>query len=197
MDIGEIRIKTVLMADTISEMLELVERGFMENKSSLLSEAMKKEESINSSEKLLTGSIMDISKDSLEKKELALLAQMVGTFERMGDEASALIERMEMKVAENLLFSEKGVFEFIETYQAMKRSVGMMREFLKTRDPGLKESVIDNGFNVKGLVEKYREEHANRLIEGLCTPLGANMYFDMLDFTGNLARHASNVVKLF
>ena len=37
----------------------------------------------------------------------------------------------------------------------------------------------------------------HRLIEGLCTPLGANMYFDMLDFTGNLARHASNVVKLF
>ena len=46
-------------------------------------------------------------------------------------------------------------------------------------------------------MERYRKEHADRLVQGICTPLGANMYFDMLDFTGNLARHSSNVVKLF
>jgi len=56
--------------------------------------------------------------------------------------------------------------------------------------------VIDNGFRVKGLVEQYRKEHADRLVQGLCTPMGANMYSDMLDFTGNLARHSSNIVKL-
>ena len=197
MNINEIKSKTILMADAVSEILDLVERGFMENNSSFLSEALKKEESINASEELLTKNIMDISKGAGGKKELSALAQMVGTLERMGDEASALIERIEIKVAEKLLFSEKGVEEFIETYHAMKRSVNMMREFLKKPSSSLKESVIDNGFNVKGLVEKYRAEHADRLINGLCTPLGANMYFDMLDFTGNLARHSSNIVKLF
>ena len=196
-NIDEIRGKAIFMADTVGDILNLVERGFLENNSSFLSEALKEEENINASEKLLIKSIMDISRDSGDKKELSVLTQMVGTFERMGDEAAALIERIEIKVAEKLLFSEKGVEEFIETYHAMKRSVNMMSEFLKSRDESLKESVIDNGFNVKGLVEKYRAEHADRLVNGLCTPLGANMYFDMLDFTGNLARHSSNVVKLF
>ena len=72
----------------------------------------------------------------------------------------------------------------------------MMREYLRSQNEALKESTIKNGFHVKDLVERYRKEHADRLVQGDCTPMAANMYFDMLDFTGNIARHASNIVKL-
>ena len=196
MDIGDIRRKTFGMADTVSEILGLIEKGFMENKSSYLSEAMEKETALNESEKSLNQSIMDLSKEKGNKKELSVLAQAVGTFERMGDEASSIVERIEVKVAEKLMFDETSVNQFMETYGVMKKSVEMMRNFLKYRDSAIKQNVIDNGFRVKELVERYRKEHADRLVQGICTPLGANMYFDMLDFTGNLARHSSNVVKL-
>jgi Na+/phosphate symporter len=115
----------------------------------------------------------------------------------MGDEASGLVERIEVKVAEKLLFDETSVSQFMETYGAMRKSVDMMRDFLKYKDSSIKQRVVDNGFQVKELVERYRKEQADRLVQGVGTPLGANMYFDMLDFTGNLARHSSNVVKLF
>ena len=78
----------------------------------------------------------------------------------------------------------------------MKTSVQMMREYLRTKSGELKEAIVKNGLKVKDLVELYRKEHADRLVQGDCTPMGANMYFDMLDFTGNIARHASNIVKL-
>ena len=87
--------------------------------------------------------------------------------------------------------------QFNEIYGSMNKSVVMMREFLQDKKPGMKDRIIDNGFRVKSLVERARKEHSDRLLKGLCTPMGANMYFDMLDFTGNLARHASNIVKLF
>jgi Na+/phosphate symporter len=115
----------------------------------------------------------------------------------MGDEAASLVERVEIKNAEHLLFSEIGVAQFNETYKVMKKSVDMMRIFLKGRSEELRERIIDNGFSVKALVQRYREEHTERLVKGICTPMAANMYFDMLDFTGNLARHASGVVKAF
>ncbi|MCX5679433.1 MAG: hypothetical protein NTZ95_02005 [Candidatus Omnitrophica bacterium] len=197
MDIGDIRTQAFGMADTVSDILGLVEKGFMENKDLYLSEAMVKEESLNESEKSLTRNILDLSKAAGDKKELSILAQAVETFERMGDEASSLVERMEVKVAEKLMFDETSVSQFMETYNVMKKSVEMMRDFLKYHDSAIRQRVIDNGFQVKELVERYRKEHADRLVQGICTPLGANMYFDMLDFTGNLARHASNVVKLF
>jgi len=197
MDIGGIKAKAFGMADAVGDILGLVERGFMENKDSYLSEAMAKEEALNESEKSLTKSILELSKTSGDKKELSALAQAVAALERMGDEAANIIERMEVKVAEKLMFDETSVNQFMETYDVMKKSVEMMRNFLKYQDAAIKQGVIDNGFRVKELVERYRKEHADRLVQGISTPLGANMYFDMLDFTGNLARHASNVVKLF
>ena len=197
MDIGEIRREAFGMADTVSDILGLVEKGFMENKNSYLSEAMVKEESLNELEKSLTRKILDLSKAAGDKKELSVLAQAVEAFERMGDEASNIIERMEVKVAEKLMFDEMSVSQFMETYETMKKSVEMMRDFLKYHDSAIKQRVIDNGFQVREMVERYRKEHADRLVHGISTPLGANMYFDMLDFTGNLARHSSSVVKLF
>lgn len=200
MDINEIRAETISMGDRVYEMIALIEKGFMENKSAFLTEAMEKEGQINEMEKTLTSEILGLSKVSKGQKageELAALQQMVETFERMGDEAAGLVERIEIKVAEGLLFSETGVAQFNETYDAMKKSVEMMRDFLKKRDAGLKERVINNGFHVKALVERFRKEHSERLVKGLCTPMAGSMFFDMLDFTGNLARHSSNVVKLF
>lgn len=200
MDIKDIEIKSREMADKVYEMLILVEKGFMENKSLPLSDAMKEENLINEMEKTLTVRILELSKTMKAKdetKELVSLEQTVETLERMGDEAAGLIERIEMKIAEHLLFSDIGVEQFNETYNVMKKSVEMMREFLINKDQALKERIIDNGFHVKELVERYRKEHTDRLIKGMCTPMAANMYFDMLDFTGNLARHSSNIVKLF
>jgi phosphate:Na+ symporter len=188
------------MVDKVLKMLELIDRGFMENKSEFLSGALREESDINDLEKSTTRDVLELSrsvKKESEKKALSRLEQVVETLERMGDEATDLIERIEIKIAEHLMFSETGVEQFNETYSTMKRSVEMMKEFLKNRDPVLKEKVIDNGFHVKELVERYRKEHTERLVKGICTPMAANMYFDMLDFTGNLARHSSNIVKLF
>ena len=196
MDIGDIRTKAFGMADIVGDILGLVEKGFMENKDLYLSEAMAKEEGLNELEKSLTVSILDLSKSAGDKKELSILAQVVAALERMGDEAASIIERIEVKVAEKLMFDETSVTQFMETYSVMRKSVEMMRDFLKYHDSAIKQRVIDNGFKVKELVERYRKEHADRLVQGIGTPLGANMYFDMLDFTGNLARHSSNVVKL-
>jgi phosphate:Na+ symporter len=200
MNIKEMQAKIILMADKVHGSLLLIEKGFMENKLEPLAEAIKEEHLVNETEKLLSKQIIDISKQATgsdERKDLALMGQVVETLERMGDEEANLVERIEIKVAEKLLFSDLGVNEFNETFGTMKRSVEMMIEFLKKRDPALKERIVDNGFRVKELVERYRKEHFERLVQGICTPMAANMYFDMLDFTGNLARHSSSIVKLF
>jgi len=197
MNIGEIKCAIISVSEKLCAMLDLIEKGFMENKPDILAEAMKIEHDINDTEKNLTRNILELSKTTDNKKELIMFEQMIEALERMGDEASSIIERMEIKMSEKLLFSDLGVKQFNETYYAMRDSVIMMRDFLKNPNDPLKEKIVDNGFRVKDLVEKYRKEHAERLVRGLCTPMGANMYFDMLDFTGNLARHSSNVVKLF
>jgi len=200
MSIKEIKDKVIVMADKMRDMVDLVSKGFMEHRQEFLTGAMKIEGEINAMEKSLTNNVLELSKgikNEKDRKELVRLQQAVEMLERMGDEAASLVERIEMKNAEHLLFSETGVEQFNETYNTMRKSVEMMRDFLKGKGSGAKERIIDNGFHVKALVERYRQEHTDRLVRGICTPMAANMYFDMLDFTGNLARHASNIVKLF
>jgi len=196
MDIDGLKLESISMADKVYEILSLIEYGFMKNKMEFLTTALQEETEVNKMEKALADDIMTIARTVPDRTELASIAQMIEMLERMGDEAVGLIERIEVKVNERLLFSEEAVKQFNETYKAMKSSVQMLREYLRKKDETLKKKIIDNGFYVKALVEKYRKEHADRLVKGDCTPMGANMYFDMLDFTGNLARHSSNIVKL-
>jgi len=201
MTTDRIREDVISMADKVREMVALITEAFMENTLEKLAAAMKIEEKLNEAEKSLTTAILDSAKapeaDARAKKTLVALEEAVETLERMGDEIASLAERIEIKVSERLLFSDTGVEQFNETYGAMKNSVEMMCQFLRSPNPALRERVVDNGFHVKAFVERYRKEHADRLMRGLCTPMAANMYFDMLDFTGNLARHSSNIVKLF
>ncbi|MFH1189257.1 MAG: PhoU domain-containing protein [Candidatus Omnitrophota bacterium] len=190
----------ISMADKVYEMVTLVEKGFMEHKAEYLAGAMKCEKELNAMEKSLTERMLGLSKSALrksDKKDLVVWEQAIESLERMGDEAANLVERIEIKNAEHLLFSDMGVTQFNETYGAMKRSVDMMRLFLKGKSGELKKRIIGNGLSVRALVKRYREEHSERLVKGICTPMAANMYFDMLDFTGNLARHSSNIVSLF
>jgi phosphate:Na+ symporter len=198
MDAKQIGLKAISMADKVYEILNLIEEGFMKNKMDFLTAAMQEEDEINRMERLLTDDIMGLARKATaqNRKKLSVMAQMVEMLERMGDEAAGLVERIEVKVHEKLLFDEEAVTQFNETYGSMKASVEMMRDFLRTKSPVVKKNVIDNGLHVKELVERYRVRHADRLVRGACTPMGANMYFDMLDFTGNLARHSSNIVKL-
>jgi phosphate:Na+ symporter len=195
MNTDQMKLELVSMAAKISEVLDLIEKGFLEHKTEILSDALKKEHEVNESERSLVPRIMEASASTKDKKGLIAIAQAVETLERMGDEAVSLIERIEIKIAEKLLFSDEGVGQFNEVYDTMKRSVAMMRQYLEHPGTRLKDQVIDNGFQVKRLVERYRQAHSERMVQGICTPLEANMYFDMLDFTGNLARHASNIVK--
>ncbi len=200
MGTDDIRAQVILMADKVYDMLGLVEKGFTEHSSEFLAGAMALEEELNEAEKFLTKKVLDLSKTKLQKpggKEFVAWQQTIETLERMGDEAASLVERIEIKNAEHLLFSDTGVTQFKETYGIMKKSVKMMCLFLEGRSEELRGRVIDDGLSVKALVQRYRKEHTERLLKGICTPIAANMYFDMLDFTGNLARHASGIVKLF
>ncbi len=200
MSVEAVREEAIRMADKTYDMLELVEKGFMEHKAEYLSGAMALERELNDMERSLTQKVFDMAKTAKaeqEKKDLIIWEQVIETLERMGDEAANLVERIEIKNAEHLLFSDMGVVQFNETYAIMKKSVDMMRLFLKGKSEELRDRIIDNGFHVRALVQRYREEHTGRLVNGVCTPIAANMYFDMLDFTGNLARHASAVVNFF
>ncbi|MBU4376024.1 MAG: hypothetical protein KKD29_00935 [Candidatus Omnitrophica bacterium] len=184
------------MADTLKRVLDFIEAGFNEHKLSSLSKAIEAEKNINMLQNAIMDKvIIDSKKNGISKSDLATVSEVAETLERIGDECVNLIERIEIKIEENLLFSEKGVQEYIEVFDGAKRSFDMACGVVRNANKAAAETVIANGFHVKELVEKYRKTHNERLVKGICDPRTSNMFFDMLDFAGNIARHSSNVVK--
>lgn len=187
------------MASILSEMIGLVYQGFMENDAHYLNRALNKERIMDDLEKEITASIVQVFKtlDKKKQKEFVLLEQTAQNIERMGDELRSLMERIEIKIAENLFFSEMGVEQYKETFEKMRKSVNLTIKFLNEGKRSLLKMILKNGDEIKKTVEKYRTEHLERLAKGICEPRAANMYFDMLDFTGNIARHCTNIAKMY
>ena len=187
------------MTNTLSKMIDLVYQGFMENDTQYLNRALNKENIMNDLEKEITDSVVQLSRTLDEKgqKEFVLLVQVAQNLERMGDELRYLMERLEIKIVEDLLFSDIGVEQYKDTFEKMRKSVNLTIEFLDKNKNELLEAILKNGDDVKEAVEKYREEHLRRLTKGLCKPRAANMYFDMLDYMGNIARHCTAIARIY
>jgi len=185
------------MAFLIGEMVDLVYKGFIENDTHFLNMALNKERIMDDLEKDITGMVVEASKGLTdeERKEYILFDLTAQSMERMGDELRYLMERIEIKIAENLYFSDSGVEQYREVFDVMRRSVSLTVEFLEKEEGGLLEEISENGNKMKALVEKYRKEHLGRVSKGACEPRACNMYFDMLDFTGNVARHCTNIAR--
>lgn len=187
------------MSETVAEMVKLVYQGLMENDAHYLNSALNKERILDDLEKKITSSIVGATKglDEKGRREIILLGQTAENIERMGDELRSLIERIEIKIAEKLFFSDIGIEQYKEVFEKMCESVRLAEEFLNKGKSESLDAILANGEQVKGLVERYRVEHLERLTRGICQPRAANMYFDMLDFTGNIARHCTNIARIY
>jgi phosphate:Na+ symporter len=187
------------MTDILSEMIDLVYQGFIENDAHYLNRALNKEQILDDLEKMITTSIIQDAQtlDQKGQKELVLSERAAQDIEQMGDELRYLMERMEIKIVENLLFSDIGLEQYKDVFEKMRKSVSLTIEFLNQNKSEFLERILNNGDEVKEAVEKYRTEHLKRLTEGICQPRAANMYFDMLDFTGNIARHCTDIARTY
>ncbi|OGW74727.1 MAG: hypothetical protein A2Z72_07930 [Omnitrophica bacterium RBG_13_46_9] len=193
--IVNIRKMTVILLD----MINLVYQGFMENDAHYLNRALNKERVMDDLEKDITALVIRDSKtlDDKGRKGLLLFEQVAQNIERMGDELRYLMERMEIKIAEDLLFSDIGVEQYKDAFEKMRKSVELTVKFLNEDKKELLEMILSNGDDIKETIEKYRTEHLKRLTDGICEPRAANMYFDMLDFTGNIARHCTAIARVY
>ena len=186
------------MAAIVTEMVDITYRGFKQNDIHILDDVLGKETSLDSIEEEVICEIVELSKnlDEPEKQKLVVLGQVAQNLERIGDEFRSLIERIEIKISDKLEFSEAGAAQYKEVFKTMKKSVDLMVEFLNTDRAELLDAVLANGDEIKKLVEDARSAHLERLTKGICQARASNMYFDMLDFTGNIARHCTNIARI-
>lgn len=197
-EIGKIRSEIVAMAKIALQMWKITFQAFMEHNPELFPQITERENKLNDLEKELTSRLVESSKTSKDKDEkgnILLYAEIVGEIELIGDYCKDILERIEIKVQEKLLFSDDAVNEYKELYGKTLDALEETVRCLEKDRPALAKEVIRESGDVERLVEHYRKHHNQRLLDGVCSPFACNMFLNMIDFTAAIYTHTKKIAE--
>lgn len=197
-NIYEVEKEVISMAKLADQMLRTTFDGFIKHDLSLLSAVLKKEEKVNNLERGLTLLLIELSKQKQPEKEKGLttaLMDIIGDIEMIGDYCKDLVERIEIKIQEKLLFSQEALEEYTKFYELVETTLVDCIKALETKDKILASKILEARGTTDRLVDEYRQKHVDRLMKGICDPRAGNMFLNMLDFTDDISHHSRKIAK--
>ncbi|MCX5700555.1 MAG: hypothetical protein NTZ63_03350 [Candidatus Omnitrophica bacterium] len=197
-DLNSIKEKVTQMAKSSLSMWKLTYDAFIEHDVELITKALEDEARLNALEEDINKNIIDLGRTAYsteEKMRILVYADIAADFELIGDYCKDILERIQIKIEERLLFDEVAVEEYKELYNKTKVALEEVVFVLEKDNPALVQEVLRNEEHIDSMVDKYRNHHNQRLIAGLCTPMSCNMYLNMLDFTAAVYYHIKKIAK--
>ena len=197
-NLNSIKEKVNQMASAVLSMWKLTYDAFIEQDGDLITKALEEEKILNSLEDEINSGIPSLAKVTLsdvEKSKIMVYADIAADFELIGDYSKDILERIQIKIEEKLLFSEDAVSEYKELYSKTKNALEEVVFVLEKDNPALIKEILRNEEHIDSLVDKYRQNHNQRLVVGKCSPLGCNMFLNMLDFTAAVYYHIKKIAR--
>jgi len=202
-DLNDIKKNILNMSKLALTMWQMTNQAFMEHDLDLLSKVLEEEHKLNNLEKEITSELIELSriaKKKIEKSKAMIFVDIIGDLEIIGDYCKDILERVQIKIEEKLLFSDEAVKEYEDLYRKTEDALNETVCALERNSFSLVREVLKNEKHIDSLVEEYRQRHNQRLIEGICSPMACNMFLNMLDFAAQVFHHtdaiAKNILKL-
>ncbi len=126
------------------------------------------------------------NKDKNEMVQRFLIA--LPHLQRVALALDSLVERMEIKVEANVLFTQKALDEIKQLMVAVGTEFTNVKDYYITRNPKLKEQIRTDMEKVGKMVDDFDHIHQNRLITGVCMPKASYLYIDMTDSLKRMAK---------
>jgi len=197
-DLNSITTQIAQMSVITFKMLDLTHKAFLEHDTDLISSALEEEKKINDLEKEIRTALIELGRSYARKEDRAktiIYADVVGDLELIGDYCKDILERVQIKIDEKLLFSEDSVKEYEELYHKTEQALKEVTTALEAGDTRLIKAVLKHEEHIDTLVDEYRRHHNQRLIDGVCNPLECNMFLNMLDFTAAIYYHTKKIAR--
>lgn len=197
-ELNAIKQRIAGMAELSLKMWRTTHQTFMEHDEDLIPGILEDENKLNDLEKELTIELVALGRATVNKREkesTLIYADVVGDLELIGDYCKDILERVQIKIQEKLLFSEDAVKEYEVLYKKTEDALDEVTCALRKDAPGLVKEVLKKEEHIDTLVDEYRRNHNQRMMDGVCSPLGCNMYLNMLDFTAAVYYHIKKIAR--
>lgn len=181
-----------LFEDTVP-ILHNIYKGFMGQKANLLKESRTKfRESLVAIRPGVEQIIEDKEKNVAEEMFLKALPHL----QRIALALDNLLDKMEIKVEGNILFTDRALDEIKQLMIAVAAEFVDVKDYCATRNPVLKKQIAANLEKVTNLINDFDSVHQNRLITGVCMPQASYLYIDMTDSLKRMSRELSMFAEL-
>lgn len=196
-EIVSLREKTREMLTQAQRMFRTSFDGLIKHDISILNQVLKDERNITKVYDDLTAACVETAKKNLSKKAKEILVALVDIIcatERIGDSCVGLVERIEYKIRENLLFSEPAVEEYRDLYKKVDQVLSDTIKIMGTGDNKLAKDILKKRRALCELIDRYRANHIERSAKGICDDWARIRYLDMLDFTEEIVLHCMEIL---
>jgi Na+/phosphate symporter len=112
---------------------------------------------------------------------------------RIGENLEKLIELMDRKVKEEVLFSDKDVSEITFLFQRLMEMLKPASDMILARNKFLGKYVQESEAGVMRRAIEYATRHEEKLIEGSYLPIASSLCISMLDAIKSIAWHAKAI----
>lgn len=157
-----------------------------------------REEVINLLEKAITGYLAHANQYPMAEDQarfLTNLMHIVNDMERIGDHAINILELAQSRSNHQLMLSEAASEDLKNMFEVVSRISKESLQALSGRDVKLAERLVEDDDLVDDLEKKYRDNHIDRLNQGLCDPEIGVLFLDVVSNLERIADHANNIAE--
>ena len=186
----------VRMGEMVESMLNDVTISFLQNDINILKNLYLKEDVVNTLQKEITKYLVLISQEALSIEQSEILKDLMNitnNIEMVGDISENLAELAEEKINEKLPFSEKALDELKFMFTKVQSSLDTSVSALKNRNIDLAREVISKEDEINQLEKELRDNHINRLNQGICSPESGVIYLDVINNLERIGDHSNNI----
>jgi len=123
------------------------------------------------------------------------LMHVVNDIERIGDYCENIAESAEIKANEKLPFSDEAISEITNAFSQVNEMVNNSIFALKDNNVALARKVLSKESEIDALEKSLRERHLQRLKSGLCNPLSAISFVELVHNLERIADHCNNIAE--
>ncbi len=184
MIMNQVKFELIRMHEIAREMVVDAKHAFLNKDTALIQAIYKKEDIVNDIEEKLIMFLTNIPHASLPGRDIKRLDKyfaVIDDIESIGDDANDIAELTEYLIENNIKFSEKAVKSLQEIFDYNIELLDVSIEFIRTENIELTDKLIEAEREIDQLQLQYRNEHLQRLNEGICIPGAGILYLEMVE----------------
>lgn len=196
--IGQVNKEIVRMGDIVQENLKDAEIVFVDEKYDSLDNIFEKEKLINKIESEITEYLVMLTKASLTDEQhghINNLFNMVNDIERVGDHIENIAELAQLKLKNNLEFSEDAAGELRIMFRKSEEAFRYAIKAFTDNDKNAAKLVSVLEKEVDELEEENRANHIWRLNKSVCLTSAGIVYLDAISNLERISDHSWNIAE--